>query len=45
MLLCCMFFGVMFSHYKTNRLVQQRLYNFKRAPKTYIDEDSFVNIR
>ena len=44
-LLLCLFFGVLYSHYRTNRLVQKRLYNFKRAPRTYVDEDSFVNLR
>lgn len=45
LLLIIMFSAVMYSHIKTDRLVKQRLYNFKRAPKNFIDEDSFVNLR
>ena len=36
---------VMYVHYKARRQLKHKLYNFKRAPKTYVDDDSFINLR
>jgi hypothetical protein len=42
-ILAVIFIGVMYIHHKNNRLLQKKLYNFKKAPKTYVDDDSFIN--
>jgi len=41
-ILLCVFGVVMYLQLKAERFVKQRLYNFKKAPKNYIDEDSFI---
>jgi hypothetical protein len=43
--LALMFIGVMWIHHKAQQLLKKRLYNFNRAPKTYVDDDSFINFR
>lgn len=43
--LTVIFVGVMYTHYKNNKLLHGKLYNFKLAPKKYIDDDSFINFR
>lgn len=39
-----LFIGAMMSHNKHNKQLRTKLYNFKKAPKNYVDEDSFINI-
>ena len=36
---------VLYVHYKRVRQLRYKLYNFKKAPKDYIDDDSFINVR
>ncbi len=43
--LVVMFLGVMYIHHKSRSLLHRKLYNFKRAPKNYVDDDSFINLR
>lgn len=43
--LIVMFAGVMYTHYKSNKLLHGKLYNFKKAPKKYVDDDSFINLK
>lgn len=38
------FAGVMYKHRKNDLLLRKKLYNFKKAPKNYVDEDSFINV-
>jgi nitric oxide reductase large subunit len=34
---------VLYLHHKNQKQLHKKLYNFKKAPKNYIDEDSFIN--
>lgn len=36
---------VLYAHHKSRRQLRKKLYNFKRAPKNYIEDDSFINFR
>ena len=38
------FAAVMYKHRKNDQLLRKKLYNFKKAPKNYVDEDSFINV-
>lgn len=38
------FITVMYKHHKNDQLLKKKLYNFKKAPKNYVDEDSFINV-
>jgi len=42
-ILVVLFVAVMYQHYKNDKLLQKKLYNFKKAPKNYVDDDSFIN--
>lgn len=41
--LVVMWAGVMYIHHKTQQSLHRKLYNFKKAPKNYVEEDSFIN--
>ena len=42
-ILVVLFIAVMYQHYKNDKLLKKKLYNFKKAPKNYVDDDSFIN--
>jgi len=42
-ILVVLFTAVMYQHYKNDKLLKKKLYNFKKAPKNYVDDDSFIN--
>lgn len=42
-ILLVLFGGVMYKHYIIQKNLNKKLYNFKKAPKTYVDDDSFVD--
>jgi hypothetical protein len=45
MIVIVVFFGaVMYQHRKMDQLLKKKLYNFKKAPKNYVDDDSFINV-
>jgi hypothetical protein len=45
MVVIVFFFGlVLYKHYKSDLLLRRKLYNFKKAPKNYVDDDSFINV-
>lgn len=45
MMVVLVFFGaVMYKHRKNDLLLRKKLYNFKKAPKNYVDDDSFINV-
>jgi hypothetical protein len=45
MIVIVVFFGaVMYQHRKNDLLLKKKLYNFKKAPKNYVDDDSFINV-
>lgn len=43
--LVILFSGVMWIHHKAQQLLHKRLYNFNRAPKNYVDDDTFIELR
>jgi hypothetical protein len=36
---------VLYLHHKNELTLRKKLYNFKKAPKTYVEDDSFINLR
>jgi hypothetical protein len=36
---------VLYVHHKSKQQLKKKLYNFKKAPKNYVDDDSFINLR
>ena len=36
---------VLYIHHKSRQQLRKKLYNFKKAPRNYVDEDSFINMR
>jgi hypothetical protein len=45
MVVIMVFFGcVMYKHRKSDLQLHKKLYNFKKAPKNYVDDDSFINV-
>ena len=36
---------VLYMHHKRNKQLHKKLFNFKRAPRNYVDDDSFINLR
>ena len=36
---------VLYMHHKRKQQLRKKLYNFKRAPRNYVDDDSFINMR
>jgi len=43
--LAVMIGGVLYIHRNTKIHLKKKLYNFKKAPKNYVDDDSFINLR
>lgn len=43
--LAVMLGGVLYIHRNAKINLKKKLYNFKKAPKTYVDDDSFINLR
>lgn len=38
------FGAVLYQHRKNDSQLRKKLYNFKKAPKNYVDDDSFINV-
>lgn len=36
---------VLYVHHRKRGQLKKKLYNFKRAPKNYVDDDSFINLQ
>ena len=36
---------VLYVHHRRREQLKKKLYNFKRAPKNYVDDDSFINLQ
>ena len=36
---------VLYLHHKNELTLRKKLYNFKKAPKNYVEDDSFINLR
>ena len=36
---------VLYVHHRRKVQLKKKLYNFKRAPKNYVDDDSFINLQ
>ena len=43
--LAVMLGGVLYIHRNAQIHLKKKLYNFKKAPKNYVDDDSFINLR
>lgn len=41
--LLVLFVGVMYVSFKNEKNLRKKLYNFNKAPKNYVDDDSFIN--
>ena len=35
---------VLYLHHKNQLNLRKKLYNFKKAPKNYVEDDSFINL-